>query len=367
MNVNYETLLGKYGDSDENKTVEPENPTENAAKEEQQSVPAVEEVPEDVAPIEVENEPVPEQEPQSEEAKPKEAHEETALLDFLKEQRETLTSLEQRMELLDKKVTTFSATIEQIKRAPSNEASISPLVTKIEELRQASISRDKANVDVLRESTNFRATVREQMQRELDGYHRLFSQTANASILTEIATLYIASYRAIGFLTDEKERKNVSEIVLDGMLELLEDAGVVVNSTPIGEKRSVRTCRTRKTIPTGNSELHGLVAASISPSFSLGNQVLIKESVDTYIFDESLALPKEETEISVEEDNTNHDESSDELNVSLTEPEIDVQDDTPEEIGSPEENESKEGTTPEEATCVDEGTTETNTITDSNE
>ena len=43
-----------------------------------------------------------------------------------------------------------------------------------------------------------------------------------------------------------------------------------------------------QTIPTGNKDLQGTVAHSYNPSFVLGNMILIKENIDTYLYDEAL-------------------------------------------------------------------------------
>lgn len=360
MNMKYETLRARYGESAEKGVAEPEISAEKAVKEDQPFLPEVDESSAGIVPTKTENEPVLEEKPPKEAVDSSEPREETELYTLLREQREVL-------QLLDQKVTTFGASLEQMKQVSSKEGAASSLVAKLEELRQANARQEKANVDILRDSKNFQASVREQMQRELDRYHKMHAETANAPILTDIANLYIMSCKAISFLTDEKERKNISEIVLEGLLEILEEQGVTVNSTPVGRRRSVKTCKTRKTIPTGDSELHGMVAESINPSFTLGNQVLIKECIDTYVYDASLVLPKDDSEMAIEESDANQDESSATPDVSSLEGAREILDESLTEEELLEENESTDEALSEGTNCNNEGAIETDTLTDCNE
>ncbi len=165
---------------------------------------------------------------------------------------------------------------------------IQQVPAQVDELSKSAARQEKANVDILRDSKNFQATVREQMQKELEGYRKLHAETAYAPILTEIANLYISTQKIIEFVSDEKLKEQLTEMLLENIEEILVDNGVVIHTTLEGQKRSLKTCKTRRTIPTANKELHGLVAASNNPSFELKNLVLIKESVDTYVYDESL-------------------------------------------------------------------------------
>lgn len=363
MNMKYETLRARYGEPVEKSVAETETSVENALEKALPFSPEAEESSTGVVPTKTENESISEEKPPDEVVGSSETCEETELHVFLKEQRETLATLVEHMVSLDQKVTAFGASLEQMKLVSSKEDDASLLAAKFEELRQASIRQEKANVDMLRDSKNFQASVREQMQHELDRYHKMHAETANAPILTEIANLYIMSCKAISFLTDAKERKNISEIVQEGLLEILEEQGVTVNSTPAGRKRSVKACKTRKTIPTAESKLHGMVAESITPSFTLGNQVLIKECIDTYVYDASLNSTKNNSEILTEEVNTNHEESSAKPEVSLPDETKDIPAKSLTGEGMLEENGSKEERLPESATCIDEGVTKTDTLT----
>lgn len=320
MNMKYETLRAKYGETPEKSVASPEVVAEEnvqegeavstSTKEKYEAdIPATPELVTDcgeVIPGEKEELPV--------------SEEDVNLRELMNKQFDSVEELGRQMTRLEQRMAVLCNGVEQLRQNATMDVAPSALSAKIEELRQANARQEKANVDILRDSKNFQASVREQMQRELDRYHKMHAETANAPILTDIANLYIMSCKAISYLADEKERKNISEIVLEGLLEILEEQGVVVNSTPVGTKRSIKTCKTRKTILTGDASLHGTVAESITPSFTLGNQVLIKESIDTYVYDASLAASSEVSESETSEmtgDNTTQEAAMD---ISETKP-----------------------------------------------
>lgn len=296
MNMKYETLRAKYGENPEKSVSSPELVADDTMQENAEVATSTSETYEanTSATLELETD---DKEVTPEEKAERPAFEENVKLrELLNKQNDSMVELGQQMTRLEQRMAVLCNGIEQMRQNAKGDVAASALSTKLEELRQANARQEKANVDILRDSKNFQASVREQMQRELDRYHKMHAETANAPILTDIANLYIMSCKAISYLADEKERKNISEIVLEGLLEILEEQGVVVNSTPVGAKRSIKTCKTRKTILTGDVALHGTVAESITPSFTLGNQVLIKESIDTYVYDATLAASSEVSE-----------------------------------------------------------------------
>lgn len=162
------------------------------------------------------------------------------------------------------------------------------ILAEIEALKAAAARQEKANTDILRDSKNFQAGVRANMQDELDQYHKLHSQNVFAPLLAEIAGLYISTDRYISTLSDQNIRTQLETILLESIEELLEDQGVTLSRSAMGQNRSLKTCKTRKTVPTADESLNGLVAHSYNPSFSLGNLVLQKEVIDTYVFDPNL-------------------------------------------------------------------------------
>lgn len=206
------------------------------------------------------------------------------MLELIKKQAERASELDQRFATLERSLSSVVSVSGEIKS----------LTAKIETLTDSVQKQEKANTDILRDSKNYQATVRMSMQKELDSYHKMHSDTALAPLLTEIANIYINAQKAIGFVDDEKTQRTLTELILETMEELLEDQGVEIRTSKEGELRSTKRCKTRRTIPTGEEKLHGAVAKSHNPSFTLGNLVLVKENIDTYVFDPALASAQTE-------------------------------------------------------------------------
>lgn len=270
MNSSFEKLRAQYGDAVQTAVPAPEAPVK-PARTDPADVKAEVEPPKAAAEVQPQDNPPME--------KPAVTRSIPVILDTVNHFKHVLEEMEQR-------VTAMGRVIESLERKTVQSGEI---MSKLDDLKQDYARQEKANIDILRDSKNFQASIRDQMQRELDGYHKLHASSAYAPILTEIAKLYVSSTAAIGYLSDERERRNVSEIVLEGILEILEDQGVVMNTTAVGERRPLKTCKTRRTVPTADQALHGAVAQSLNPSFVLGNQVLVSERVDTYVYDEQLA------------------------------------------------------------------------------
>ena len=206
---------------------------------------------------------------------------------------------EQRISDLERLIKNQQAMINQLcSQITRLEGKVSGLTDSLNTLAENAAKQEKTNIDVLRDSKNFQATTRERMQKELDGYKKTLSATGNAPILTEIANIDISVRKAIDRLGEGKDAKYLKDVVLDSIEELLEDNGVVIHQSAPGTARSVRYCKTMKAVPTGDEALHGAVAKSYGPSFTLENLVMVKEQVDTYQYDPSIAAaqPAEEDE-----------------------------------------------------------------------
>lgn len=145
------------------------------------------------------------------------------------------------------------------------------------------------NMDVLRDFKLFQSTTAKTQQAELDKYRDLHAGTVKTQILTEVAKAYSAAKKVL----DNEEgdiRRRLTNLLLSPLEELLvEENGVTIHQTPEKADRSFHTCTTRQKIHTADQSLHGKVAKSVSPSFSLGSVVLIREVVDTYVYDPKLA------------------------------------------------------------------------------
>ena len=180
--------------------------------------------------------------------------------------------------------------------APSSAsvAALENLKSETGKLTEAVERMEKANIDMLRDSKNFQADSRQKMQRELDSYHKLFADDAFAPLLTEMANIYITCRKYIMQQKDEKIRDDLESILLESMEELFEDNGVEIETSKVGSDRSLRRCKTRKTVPTGDEAMHGKVAVSYNPSFTLGRNVLVKEIIDTFVYDPALKVEPEQ-------------------------------------------------------------------------
>ncbi len=193
------------------------------------------------------------------------------------EKQETLNRmLEQKLQRIEERLVGLDA----LEKGMEDQAA------RIDSLTQAAQKAEKANTDILRDSKNYQATVQNALQKELEGYRKKMSETAMAPILTEISNLYITVHHLAEHLEDGKTKKNIEDGVLESIEEILEDNGVTICTTAAGKERSVTQCKTIKTVPTHDRALHGRVARSYHPSFTLGKLVLVKERIDTYVYEE---------------------------------------------------------------------------------
>lgn len=190
-----------------------------------------------------------------------------------------------RVEALSSQISASSA---QPHSAPATSAALDDILKALSRV-------EKSSLDAIRESKNFQQTLYAKQNKELDSYRALHANMANANTLTEIANFRNAAEDIARHL-DDVQAKNLRIGVVEAIDEYLEDNGVTIRQTPVGQRRSLRTCQTRKQVPTGDESLHGTVAYSASPSFAIGNLLLMKEIVDTYIYDPSLNQPAEPEE-----------------------------------------------------------------------
>ena len=154
----------------------------------------------------------------------------------------------------------------------------------------------RTSSEALRGYQNMNSDARREMQKEVERYRRIFSDEAFAPILESLGEMYVACAEYIEHIENDKVRQDMTDLALEGIEEIMEENGVTKGRTPVGEKRSLRTTKARKLVPTGDPALHDMVAFSANPSFALGRLVLVKETVDLYKYDESLAAPAPEPE-----------------------------------------------------------------------
>ena len=147
---------------------------------------------------------------------------------------------------------------------------------------------EKKNTDILRDSINFQANMGRRWGDELKHYRDLFADSAYDSILEELADLYSQTLQYIEETESDQVKEDIQDTVIESLNEIFNEFHITISRTKVGEKRSSKTCRTRKTIQTGNEALHGTVAKSYNPSFVRENRVLKYEKIDTYMFDPAL-------------------------------------------------------------------------------
>lgn len=140
------------------------------------------------------------------------------------------------------------------------------------------------------------------MQDELDQYHDAARGNAFDGILGAIARIYANNESLVEEISDPKTRKSVKYMLLD-LSDLLEEYGVSMLKSEVGDKRNVRHCLIVERIPTNDPELHDTVAASHSTGFYKGNRTIIKELVDVFFFDrKGCAVPGATPEADADKD-----------------------------------------------------------------
>ena len=159
----------------------------------------------------------------------------------------------------------------------------------LEQQNQALVKQQQMLASALRENASFQVQVRGEMLRELENYRKLHSGEALIPPLKAIAQLYCDHYSLTQEPCEDLLGKKISYL-FDDLIELLEEYEVKMARTePCGE-RSLRLSAAKKSLPTDNRALHGKVAYSHNPSFTLGQTVLVREQVDVYVYQEPAPL-----------------------------------------------------------------------------
>lgn len=120
------------------------------------------------------------------------------------------------------------------------------------------------------------------MQDELDDYHEIGKGRVFDGILAEIAKLYSDNEK----LVDTLESKQLKFMFMD-LLQMLENNGVHVQKSKIGDKRNTKYCQIIEQIVTDDPELHDTVAESLNTGFYVENRTLVKERIHLNVFKES--------------------------------------------------------------------------------
>ena len=126
------------------------------------------------------------------------------------------------------------------------------------------------------------------MQEELDQYHKLESGRAFDDILSAIARIY-GNYDSLPEeVQDPKAKKHLKYLFMD-LEDLLTTYRVGILRSSIGDKRNVRHCQIVNRIPTSDPAKHDTIAKSHNTGFYIDNRTIIKELVDVWFYDTSIA------------------------------------------------------------------------------
>ena len=148
----------------------------------------------------------------------------------------------------------------------------------------------KKNSGVLREMdrkyhNEFNNVITKQ-QIELDMFREGLGRNVLNGILKTVANLY-SDYENLLQLDDIEKVKKGLDALLAEMLQLLHENGVEEHKSKIGERYSLRNCKTFDKIKTGEAELHCTVIESRNTGFYIDKTVLVPERVKIYVYDES--------------------------------------------------------------------------------
>lgn len=155
----------------------------------------------------------------------------------------------------------------------------------MEQQNQMLVKQQQMLASTLRENASFQVQVRGEMLRELEVFRKQHSGDALIPLLKAVAQLYCDHYSLTQEPCEDLLGRKIKYLFED-LLELLEEYEVKIARTePCGE-RSLRLSAASNTLPTDNHDLHGKVAYSHNPSFTLGQTVLVREQVDVYIYQE---------------------------------------------------------------------------------
>ena len=122
------------------------------------------------------------------------------------------------------------------------------------------------------------------MQKELDAYHEIDRGQHLNEVLLDVARVYCDNEQILDGINDVKIKKQVGYI-FDDIKQLLESYDVQIQRSHLGDKRNVKLCKIKRTIPTEDQELNDTVANSLKPGFYKGNHVMIKEDIEVFVYE----------------------------------------------------------------------------------
>ena len=205
----------------------------------------------------------------------------------------------------DPELAEIRQTLNQILAEVSKPAPVAPPAPKMPELEEMltmmramaeKLDRnDRQLSQSLRENANFQIQVRQGMQKDLDKLRQQQLGEQFNPILKEIAAVYSEYQFLLAEELPDRVHKNIRAL-LEQLGDLLEDNDAEICVTEVGTVRPMRQCKIVQKIPTGKKEMHNTIALSRKPGVVRDRVILYPESVDVYVYDETLDIPEPQPE-----------------------------------------------------------------------
>jgi molecular chaperone GrpE (heat shock protein) len=171
-----------------------------------------------------------------------------------------------------------------------SEISIIKLLNRIETLQQV-INNELT--DMNRKYHNGFADVINRQQTELDSFREGLGRNVLVGLLKTIAETY-SDYEKYSNCDDFEKMKKCFNSLMEELLQILHENGVMERKSIAGDKYSVKYCKPYEKEKIGDMERHGEIVESRNVGFYVDKTVLVPERVKIYVYDEF--YKKNETE-----------------------------------------------------------------------
>ena len=142
------------------------------------------------------------------------------------------------------------------------------------------------NTDVMRQNMEFTSTSSKRWTKELEEYRSLFRDTVYDDLWKRLANIYIGILKHLKRKDSPELTENVVYCALEPLQEMMEEYGVTIQVTPVGEKRSFKRTRAKGKVLTWDPDKDATVARSIWPGFMRDSICLVPEIVESYVYQE---------------------------------------------------------------------------------
>lgn len=149
--------------------------------------------------------------------------------------------------------------------------------------------------DVMRQTMDFTNTSSRRWTKELEEYRALFRDSVYDDIWKKLADIYLGILKHASRKGDPEFLDQMSYCALEPIQELMEEYGVKLQVTPVGEKRSFKRTKARGQVLTGDPEKDATVARSVMPGFVRDSIVIVPEIVETCVYQKGYQEPEQES------------------------------------------------------------------------